>query len=241
MRVGNVQPMGRPAAAIRFSKGEMKIMFEWWNGLNSLTQGFYAVAAFFSLIFLWQFFASMIGLSGGEMDVEVEADVDIDVGGGLDLDAIEAGSLEEAGETMAAFKVLSLRAIIAFCMLFGWAGGMYMERGVPTSYAILYATGWGLAGWLVVSLMMYGMRKLTESGTQKLNTCVGTRGSVYMDISAGGAGEVRVLVSGVISTVKARSAGGGEMKAGTPIRVLRMLGPVTVEVAGVDDESRKEG
>jgi len=215
-------------------------MYEWWTGLASLTQGFYAVAAFFSLIFLWQFIASVIGLSGGEMDVEVDADVDIDVDG-LDLEDIEAGSLEEAGETMAAFKVLSLRAVIAFVMLFCWAAGMYIEQGIETYRLLLYATGWGLIGWLVVSFMMYFMRRLTESGTPRLGTCVGTRGSVYADIHADGTGEVRVLVSGVISTVKARTAGGGEMKAGTPIRVLRMLDPVTVEVTGVDDESGKEG
>lgn len=201
-------------------------MYEWWNELGGLTQGFYAVASFFSLIFLLQFIVSLIGLGGGDMDVEVDADVDVD----LDI-----------GETMGAFKAFSLRAAIAFCMLFGWGGGMYLERGVPTSHAMLYATGWGLSGWLVVSVMLYWMRKMTETGTPRISTCVGTRGSVYMDISAGGTGEVRVLVSGAISTVKARSAGGGEMKAGTAIRVLRMLGPGTVEVAGVDDESGKEG
>lgn len=214
-------------------------MYEWWYGLADLTRGFYAVAAFFSLIFLWQFIASIMGISGAETGVEVDADVDL--GGSPDLDNMEAGSLGEAGESMAAFRVLSLRAVIAFVMLFCWAAGMYTEQQINTYRSLLYATGWGLAGWLAVSLVMYWMRSLTESGTPRLSTCVGTQGSVYIDISAGGTGEVRVLVSGVVSTVKARAAGGAEIKAGSPVRILRMLDPVTVEVTSVDDASGKEG
>ena len=90
-------------------------MNEWWNGLDALNKAFYIGAGFFSLIFLWQFLASLIGMAGEGADVDVDADMDVD---GLDLDDIEAGAIEEAGETVAAFNVLSLRAILAFCTLF---------------------------------------------------------------------------------------------------------------------------
>ena len=93
-------------------------MNEWWNSLDALNKAFYMGAGFFSLILLWQFLTSLIGMGGDGADIDVDADLDVD---GLDLDDIEAGAIEEAGETIAAFKILSLRAILAFCTLFCWA------------------------------------------------------------------------------------------------------------------------
>ena len=117
---------------------------------------------------------------------------------------------------------------------------MYLNMGVPMGAALLYAFGWGLAGWAVVLVLINLMRRLTETGTAKLSTCVGAAGSVYLDIAAGGQGEVRVPVSGVMSLVKARAAGDGQIKPGTAVRVVRMLDKTTVEVQPVRQEQGKE-
>ena len=209
-------------------------MTEWWHSLTTATQVFYGIAAFFSAIFAWQFIASLIGLAG-ETEVDVDADVDIDTDG-LDLDDIEAHGIEEAGETVVAFKMLSLRAIMAFCMMFSWAVAMYTDGEMPWPKALLYGSLWGLAGWALVAALVYFIRRLAETGNQKLGTCVGTEGSVYLDIPASGTGEVRVTVSGVISCVKARSKGDQALSAGTPVKVTRKLGPTTVEVTTVEAE-----
>lgn len=207
-------------------------MIAWWSDLSGPNQTFYLLAGFFSAIFLWQFISSLIGLAGGEMDVDVD----------LDVDDIEAGSMGDAAETVAAFKFLSIRAVLAFCMLFCWAMAMYLNVGKPLERAMLYAAGWGIAGWVAVSVLVNWMRKLAETGTARLSSAVGTTGSVYLDISAGGTGEVRVTVGGAVTMVKARTAGDGEIPAGTPIRVVRKLDNTTVEVEPIDpDEHRREG
>ena len=201
---------------------------EWWADMATITQVFYVSAAFFSVIFIWQFVASLIGLSGGDMDVDgaVDADFDIDV-----ADAADAG---DALESLDAFRLFSIRAILAFCTLFFWAGAMYLDQGVYKPVALAYAFGWGLAGWLVVSLLVNWMRKLAESGNPQIASCVGTRGAVYMDIPADGLGKVRVTVTGVISMVDARSAGGEALMAGTPVEVLSKLDDSTVQVRATD-------
>ena len=209
---------------------------EWWANLSGAVQGFFMAAAFFSVIFLWQFIASLIGLGGEEMDADIDADIDADMD--MDLDELEAHSLEEAGESVAAFKVLSIRAVLAFCTLFCWAAGLYLNTGKSVNTALLYAIAWGVAGWLLVSLLVNWLRRLAETGTARLATCVGTSGNVYLDIPASGRGEVRVTVSGVVSMVKARGADAVEIKAGTPIQVVRTLGSTTVEVR--PDESGQE-
>ena len=97
-----------------------------------------------------------------------------------------------------------------------------------------------LAGWFVVTLLINWMRKLAETGTPRLASCVGTRGSVYMDIPADGIGKVRVTVTGAISMIDARSAGDAAMSAGTPVTVTRVLDDSTVEVKAADSEKSND-
>ena len=199
----------------------------WWNSLTPLNQTFYGAAGFFGILFLWQLVAALIGMSG-------EADVgEVDFGDVHDVD-YDAGA--EAAESIASFKVLSIRSIISFFTLFTWGGALYLNWGYPRQTAITYSVLWGLAGMFSVALIFWGLRKLTKAGTSDLRTCIGKPGTVYLDIPEDGMGEVRVTVSGVVSYVKARSADGKELKAGTPIRVVRRLDQTTVEVVPVEEE-----
>jgi len=236
-------------------------MMDWWNDLSTLNQVFYGAAAFFSLIFLWQFIASLIGLAGGDMDIadhhvdgdvdvhaDVHGDFDADVHGDVDfhaehpgVDAVEGHSAADAAESVHAFRILSVRAILAFFTLFFWAGAMYLDAGKPLTNALILALAWGLAAWVFVAVLIHWLRKLAETGTQQLVTCVGKRGTVYLDIPAEGQGEVRVIVSGVISMVKARAPGGKEIKAGTPVQVVRMLDGSSVEVQPVEPKAQEKG
>ena len=225
-------------------------MMEWWNNLTPLNQFFYGGAAFFTLIFLWQFVGMLIGLShGGDFDMHVEAHVDGDMGAGagvdgdvdVSVDSLEAHSLHDAAESTVAFHILSVRAILAFFTLFTWAGALYLNIGKGTSQSLILAVAWGAAGWVVVAVLLHWLRKLAETGTRRLSTAIGQAGTVYLDIPAGGRGEVRVAVSGVVSVVKARGAGGQAIKAGSPVAVTRLLDINCVEVRpdGNDDGSAK--
>ena len=192
-------------------------MFEWWPDISGLNQAFYIAAAFFSCVFLWQFIASMIGLAGGDMDFDAD----------IDADAIES---------MSAFKMLSLRAILAFCTLFSWAGALYLDRDYGLTPSLLYALLWGVVALVVVAGIFHMMLRLTESGTPRLATCVGKNGTVYLDIPDGGRGEIRIPVSGVMAHVKARVADGKALKMGTAIRVRRLLDSGTVEIESISSD-----
>ena len=159
--------------------------------------------------------------------------------GGMDhtYDNFEHGAELDSGETVAAFKVLSIRSLIAFFTLFSWGAALYLDRGDALGQALGYSTLWGLAGMLSVALIFYAMRKLAETGTAQLSSCVGGVGTVYLDIPEEGFGEIKVAVSGVSSHVKARAAGGKALKAHTPIKVTRLLGQNSVEVDHVDATS----
>ena len=219
-------------------------MGSWWQNLTVANQVFYAAALFFSVFFVWQFIAALIGLGGHEGEVDTGADVEAgDIGGHMDVDAhgfdahvdvdahdIEAATASDAAETIAAFKLVSIRSILAFFMMFCWAGAMYLNIKVTLTRALIYALLWGLAGMLLVALVVNMIRRLAETGTKRLASAVGTTGMVYMNIPEDGQGQVRIAVSGVMSYVAARATEARGIRAGTAIRVVRTLGPSTVEV-----------
>ncbi len=222
-------------------------MTEWWSELTALNQGFYAAAAFFSVFFLWQMIMALIGLGGGEdvdADGDAEAHIDTDVASDADADAdadvdghgFEAHSASDAEHSLAAFKLLSIRSILAFCMLFTWASALYLNTGEDIFIAMSYALVWGLAGMILVAAMFYLMRKLTETGTPRLSTSVGSTGSVYINIPSGGLGEVRVSVGGTVTVVKARGVDGAAIPAGVPVTVTKIIAPGTVEVKTVGNK-----
>ena len=228
-------------------------MFEWFGALTTANQVFFGIAFLFSALFLWQLLMTLIGLAGGEGDVDagdadVDTDLDTDVDAGeMDHGDFDHGDLEHGGaegheaavdsvETTVSFRLLSLRSIITGGMMFGWAGALYLYNGIPLPQTFLFSLGWALAGALVIAVLLYLMRRMQETGTRQLATAVGERGTVYMDIPPDGTGKVRTLVSGTVSFVAARGAGGKELKAGTPVRVRRLLDSSTLEVEGVGEE-----
>ena len=158
----------------------------WWTNLSTLNQSLYVLAVFFSVFFVWQLVAALMGLGGG--------------GDLADVDDARPDAVEDVQDgSVDAFKLLSLRSLIAFGMLFGWAGALYLQSGQEVSSAILYAVVWGGAGMVLVSYFFHTIRRLEETGNPRLETCVGTEGEVYIDIPEGGSGQVRVMESGAVS------------------------------------------
>jgi len=214
-------------------------MAAWWDSLTHINRGFFCAAAFFSVFFLWQMLAALLGLGdedGGDAgDVDTDVDMDID----SDLDDFEAGADSDSSATVVAFKLLSIRAIITFCTLFSWGNALYLSRGDGLARSMGISAIWGLAGMGSVALLLSLLPKLAHTGTKRIATSLGAQGTVYLDIPEGRLGEVRVAVSGVISFVKARTLDGNALKAGTPVIIKRIVDETTVEVEAVS--KTKEG
>ncbi len=202
----------------------MEALGAWWGGLSSVNQWFYAAAFFFGAIFLWQIVMSFLGLGhDAGLDTQIEPDSVHDLP-------------EDAVQTVMAFKLVSIRSVLAFLTLFSWGGALYLNNGFPMGRALGYSVLWGLAAMLAVSFIFRLMSRMTESGNKNIATCVGASTTVYLDIPSGGVGEIRVPCSGVMTHLKARAAKGVEVKAGTPVKVSRLLesNTVEVEIAGAE-------
>lgn len=201
-------------------------MITWWTNLSSLNQGFFVAAIFFSTIFLWQFISSFSALAGDAVGDGDAGDIDADLDGDIDLadadtDANGEALQEDAG--LATFRLLSLRSVLAFGTLFSWAGALYLQNTPFATLALVRALLWGLAGMVVVAFFFWALPRLTEEGTARLDTAIGQSAQVYLDIPEDGVGQVKVLVGGMVSFVKARAKTGQRLSAGTVVRVVGTL------------------
>jgi hypothetical protein len=199
----------------------MTLIESWWTELVPLNRWFYAAAAFFGVFFLWQLIGSIVGL-GSHDDVDVDTQVD---------PSAAHHTPDDAQDTLQVFRLVSVRSIISFFTLFTWASALYMNCGSTSVRSMSYGLLWGLAGMIIVSWIVHAMRRMAETGTMKVASCVGAAGAIYLDVPANGTGEVRLLCDGVMTHFKARVAGGASMKAGAAVKVLRILGGDTLEVA----------
>ncbi len=136
--------------------------------------------------------------TGFDVDVDVEVDFDVEVG---DVDAGDVDAVSDAsgepGDSTQAFKALSVQAIAAFVMGFGW-GGLGALNGLgwplPGSLAFAILCGSGMV-WLLGKLLrfVYGLQ---SSGTVEMYRALETEGTVYTQIPAraAGMGRVRVII-----------------------------------------------
>jgi hypothetical protein len=194
--------------------------------LAFLLEMYWGLAIFFSLMFSVQLIATLLGHFGADHDLSAS-----DAHGGADGHVADHG-----GDITPSFKLVSIRSVSAFGLLFGWAGVLYArDADVSNDRVILYSFIWGFVGMLGVSGIFYLFQRMTETGTRRLATALGQHGTVYMDIPAGGAGQIKTMVSGTVSFIAARSAGGHILKAGTPVVVKRLLDASTVEVDPIEE------
>lgn len=121
---------------------------------------------------------------GADVDVDVDLDVDVDV----DFDH---------GDSSAAFRVLSIQAIAAFLMGFGW-GGLTAVRGwgLPALIGVLVGIATGSAMvWLLAKLLAW-IYSMQSSGSMPIAAALLEEATVYISIPAArqGKGSVRVVV-----------------------------------------------
>jgi len=167
-------------------------MGAWWNALQPLSQVYYAIAIPATVILLIQTVLLLFGLGSGG------GDADHDIGGAdhdFDHDA-DHDTGHEAGHDAGAhdLRIFTVRGIIAFLAIGGWAGVATIDLGVPQLLTVFISVLAGLAAMLLVAWVISQALKLQQSGNLDFDNAVGLLAQVYVPIEAGGKGKVTLIV-----------------------------------------------
>jgi membrane protein implicated in regulation of membrane protease activity len=119
------------------------------------------------------------------------------------------------------FKLLSMHGLSAFFMMFGLVGlALYRQSQVNMTLSVVGAVIAGLAAVWVVGKLFQGAAKLQSSGTLKTADAVGSAGTVYLTIPAGGQGRVSINFRNHQREFNAVAKNGGSIPTGSPIKVV---------------------
>jgi membrane protein implicated in regulation of membrane protease activity len=187
-------------------------MFDWWNSLTGATLFFWTVAIGASVFQLLLFAGSMFG----GHDFDHSADV------GSEHAPIAGAE--------GAVKVLSLRAMVAFAVGFGWAGVLFIDEGFSLTVTIAIAMFVGLLFMGMIYGVMRFMVSLKADGTLDYANAVGLEGKVYITIPAARAGEgqIELLLQGRLITVTAVTSHSQPLPPHASVRVDSVEGNTLV-------------
>jgi hypothetical protein len=179
---------------------------------------------------LLQFLAGAFGFGGDHGDAGHH-----DFGSGHDADGHEG---HDGGDGNWFLGLLTFRAVSAAVAFFGLGGLTAAYYDLPTSAQLATATLAGFAALYLVATLMRSLYRLRADGTVRIKNAVGQTGTVYLRVPAQKAGPGKVTLNLQNRTVELEAfTAAGELPTGTPVRVVAVLGPGSVEVTHATSEA----
>lgn len=199
-------------------------MLAWWSSLSEVSKIFSAVAIPATVIMLLQTLLLFFG---------VGADADFD-GDGIPDDVGDDG-----------FSMFSVRALVAFFSVGGWAGLVADTYRMPLAVSIAISLSAGAAAFLVVALLFKKAMKLQDSGNIELSGALGKTGRVYIPVppKGEGRGKINLTLQNRLCEIEAVCEEETSIPTGESVVVLALCDSETVVVGRLhtDDEKNVRG
>ena len=189
----------------------MSWFVDWWQGIGIAGQIMACLAIPSTLVLLLQAILMLIGAGFGgesdgldsdgselELDGVDDAEVDFHVGeldatevdysdidaaeidGDLDLDSDHDRGL--SGTDADPLRVITVRGIIAFFAIGGWAGLASLSAGIPVIWSVQIALISGAAAMLLAALALRFVIRMQSSGNLDLRNALSQTAEVYITI-----------------------------------------------------------
>jgi len=151
----------------------MEWFTQWWLSLGLAGQIMATAAIPMTVVMLLQLLLMIFGFGFGTPD----SDADVD---SCDSPANEAGTYGNSS----LFKVFTIRGIVAFFALGGWAGLAALAAGLQLIWAIQIALLAGVAAMILASLAIRLALRMQDSGNLNINNALSQPAEVYITIPA---------------------------------------------------------
>ena len=151
----------------------------WWNEIGLVGQIMASAAIPMTVVMILQLVLMIIG-------VGVDSDTDTDIDDGvIDTSAEttppESGSCGKSG----VFKIFTIRGIVAFFALGGWAGLAALSAGLHPFWAIQISLFAGVCALMLAAIVIRLALRMQTSGNLNLNNAVSQIADVYIRIPPG--------------------------------------------------------
>jgi hypothetical protein len=134
--------------------------------------------------------------------------------------------------------LLTFRAVCAAVAFFGLSGLAARYYALPETAQLAAAGLGGFAALYLVATVMKLLHKLRADGGVRIDNAVGKTGTVYLRVPGNNAGPGKVTVSVQNRTVEFEAfTAANELPTGTPVRVVAVRGPSSVEVTHATSEA----
>ena len=147
----------------------MEWFFDWWRNLGLVGQVMACAAIPMTVIMLLQLVLMIMGIGFGNSDSDFDNDASDDGG-------------DEGGSNTDIARIFTIRGIVAFFALGGWAGLAAMTAGIPAIWSIWIALLSGVAAMLLASLAIKFALKMQSSGNISLSNALSKTAEVYITI-----------------------------------------------------------
>jgi hypothetical protein len=182
----------------------MNSFTEWWESLSFSLMVYWIIAVPFSLFFALQLIWSFIA------------------GDDVPDDTPDA---EIAADTGIPFQFFTIKNLVGFFTIFGWAGIAALDSGASETLALIIAV---LAGGAMMTLMAsvyYFLAKANSDGTMRMKNAIGGVGEVYLTIPGkrNSIGKVQIKVQGAVRTLDAMTDDDKDIPTGKIITVKEIV------------------
>ena len=178
-------------------------------------------------LLLLQVLAGALGVGGDHADA-----------GHHEFGTAHGGGDHDHGEGNWFLGLLTFRAVCAAITFFGLAGLAARYYALPETAQLAAAGLGGFAALYLVATLMKLLYRLRADGSVRVDNAVGKTGTVYLRVPGNNAGPGKVTVSVQNRTVELEAfTAANELPTGTPVRVVAVRGPSSVEVTHATSEA----
>jgi len=208
----------------------------WWNNLGFIGQIMASAAIPMSIAMLLQLVLMIIGFgTGSDTDYNID---DSNIDADHDVTMTEAGGYGNAS----VFKIFTIRGIVAFFALGGWAGLAALAAGLHPFWAIQISLLVGVCALLLAAIVIRFVLRMQSSGNIGLKNAISKEAEVYIRVPAkrSEAGKVTMLLQERFVELDAITDNEVDLMPNTKVNVIGIANGDRVIVAPLEKHNTKE-
>ena len=190
----------------------------WWLGLGLAGQIMACAAIPMTIVMLLQLVLMIVGAGfSGDSDGDTDSE---------GFDANDDHPANEAGNNSSSiWRIFTIRGIVAFFALGGWAGLAALTAGIPVLWSFQIALVTGVAAMLLASFVIQLALKMQDSGNLNLRNAISNTAEVYITIppSRSNIGKVTMVLQERFVELDAVTDNDSEIRPNTKVEVVALV------------------